>query len=285
MSWVEKRTPTTLDERPIHGLHFVDGDILARLLILKYGAVESPFFDPNWLKNQKLPQVEFPSELSFDIWETSSPERGGIVHLFGEMDLPYFDTRDSAWEKAKDIAEQVGYLARRRGESQLAVIGHDDGEQYLITYDEAERRMADVARLPEVTEQPVHPAHVLITDEIRSKLPPLYTNEEIGFEATALVKYFTPDAHWTWYASEASAMFDDGTYKSLSEVDLNDPQIQDVIFFGLVIGDEIEAGYFSAVELRSARGVLGLPVERDLYYEPKPLSELQNQHRRERGEM
>ena len=171
MSWVEKRTPTSLDGVPIHGLHFVDGDILARLLILKYGAVETPFFNPDWLKSQKLPQVEFPSELSFDIWETSSPERGGIVHLFGEMDLPYFDTRDHAWEQANDIAEQVGYLARKRGDSQLEVIGRDDGEQYLISYNDAERRMANVEPLPETTEQPVHPAHMLITDEIRAKLP------------------------------------------------------------------------------------------------------------------
>ena len=114
--------------------------------------------------------------------------------------------------------------------------------------------------------------------------PPLYTNEAIGFEAQAIVKYFTPDAHWTWYASEASAMFADGTYKPLSEVDLSDPHLEDVIFFGLVSGDEIEAGYFSLAELRAARGALGLPIERDLYYEPKPLRELEEQHRRERGE-
>jgi hypothetical protein len=45
------------------------------------------------------------------------------------------------------------------------------------------------------------------------------------------------------------------------------------LFFGLVQGLEEELGYFSLSELESVR-VLGLPVERDLYFTPKPLSEL-----------
>jgi hypothetical protein len=36
--------------------------------------------------------------------------------------------------------------------------------------------------------------------------------------------------------------------------------------------------------LTEALGGLGLPIERDLYYEPKTLGELQRQHRTERGE-
>lgn len=283
MAWVEKSVPTAFDHLPIYGLCFLSGDLLARALLSKDGAVKTPLFNPDWLKDQKLPQVEFPSGLSFDIWEVSTPERGGIIHLFGEMDLPYFDTRDTAWAEANAIAEQVGYLVSTRGENQLVVVGHDDDEHFLVTYDNTERRMANVERLPEAGERPVQLAHVLITDEIQATLPPLYTNEQIGFEAKALVKYFTADAHWTWYASEASALFDDGTYQPLSETNLNDPHLQDVIFFGLVIGDEMEFGYFSAVELQSVRGALGLYVERDLYYEPKTLHELQAQHRRESG--
>jgi hypothetical protein len=93
--------------------------------------------------------------------------------------------------------------------------------------------------------------------------PELGANEEIGLEALARVKYFTPDSRWTWYASEF-----DG----------------EDLFFGLVIGFEIELGYFSLRELQEARGPLGLHIERDLYYEPKSLRELREQHRRERGE-
>jgi hypothetical protein len=38
-------------------------------------------------------------------------------------------------------------------------------------------------------------------------------------------------------------------------------------------------------ELTEARGALGLPIERDLYYEPRTLGELEKQHRTERGGM
>lgn len=60
----------------------------------------------------------------------------------------------------------------------------------------------------------------LLPEEIRETLPELYANEEIGLAAQALVKFFTPDSNWTWYASEF-----DG----------------EGLFFGLVIGFEAES--------------------------------------------
>jgi hypothetical protein len=72
------------------------------------------------------------------------------------------------------------------------------------------------------------------------------------------VKYFTPDSNWTWYASEY------------------DPN--EGIFFGLVSGFAVELGLFSLEELKDIRGGLNLPIERDLYYEPKTLRELMKQH-------
>ena len=90
----------------------------------------------------------------------------------------------------------------------------------------------------------------------------MYSGEEQGLDALAHVKFFTPDAQWTWLASEF-----DG----------------DDLFFGLVIGLEIEVGYFSLSELQSVKGPMGLPIERDLHFEPKTLRELRDQHRRERG--
>ena len=65
------------------------------------------------------------------------------------------------------------------------------------------------------------------------------------------MKFFTPDSNWTWYASEF-----DG----------------EDIFFGLVAGFEIELGYFSLSELKEARGPLGLPIERDRFFEPTDLA-------------
>ena len=101
-------------------------------------------------------------------------------------------------------------------------------------------------------------------DKVREKLPPLYNGEELGLMAQALVKFFTPDSNWVWYASEF-----DG----------------DDIFFGLVSGFAIELGYFSLSELQSVRGPFGLPIERDLHFKPQTLKALQEKHQNEeRGE-
>jgi hypothetical protein len=86
----------------------------------------------------------------------------------------------------------------------------------------------------------------MLDDESRARLPELYSGEEEGLDALAQVKFFTPDATWTWYASEF-----DG----------------DDIFFGLVDGFELELGYFSFSELQEARGPWGLQIERDPYFD------------------
>lgn len=117
----------------------------------------------------------------------------------------------------------------------------------------------------------------LLDDASRAKLPPLYSNEAVGLAALAPVKFFQPGGGWTWYASEGSLVDEDGYMDT-------DKEKVDFLFFGLVIGHEIEMGYFSLSELSEVRSRLGLPIERDLYYEPKTLSELQKLHRAERGE-
>ena len=72
--------------------------------------------------------------------------------------------------------------------------------------------------------------------------------EEKGLDSVAVVKFFTPDSNWTWYATEF-----DG----------------DDLFFGLVVGFEKEIGYFRLSELKSVKGALGLPIERDMFFKPK----------------
>ena len=93
----------------------------------------------------------------------------------------------------------------------------------------------------------------LLTKALRRKLPKLYAQDSKGKMAICYAKFFTPDAHWTWYATEF-----DG----------------DDTFFGYVKGDFPELGYFSLSELQQIRGCLGLPVERDRYFRPTPLREL-----------
>ena len=45
----------------------------------------------------------------------------------------------------------------------------------------------------------------------------------------------------------------------------------DFRFFGLVDGHEKELGYFVLSDLEEVTGPMGLPIERDLYWQPKTL--------------
>jgi len=104
----------------------------------------------------------------------------------------------------------------------------------------------------------------LLTAELRARLPPLYSQEQVS-DPIVHCKFFTPDSNWTWYVTEGSAEEDD--YR----------------FFGYVYGMENEWGYFVLSELESARGPLGLPIERDLYFTPSPSSQVIAKERRNRG--
>jgi Protein of unknown function (DUF2958) len=95
----------------------------------------------------------------------------------------------------------------------------------------------------------------LLTKEIRARLPSL-GSQKIAEDPIVHVKFFTPDAGWTWYATEGS------------------PDGDDFVFFGYVQGIEAEWGTFSLSELRRIRGALGLPVERDLHFRPRPVSQV-----------
>jgi hypothetical protein len=94
----------------------------------------------------------------------------------------------------------------------------------------------------------------LLTKDILRKLPALYSQDGKPAESVpVVVKFFTPDSSWTWYATEF-----DG----------------EDTFFGLVDGHEKELGYFSLRELQSARGLMGLPIERDRYFEGRTLADV-----------
>lgn len=246
MSWVEKGAPTPFDGKPIPGLYFLDGDMVAN------------FIERDWTRGQMLALVEFPSGVECELWASGDEEAWGIVHLFGEMDLPL---RTSDFEEvvahAKYVAEVCNYRASPVGENRLHVTGNEAEEDLIVTYDPDTGLMADVEKHEG---EYVPPRMELLPDEIRKRLPTLYETEEQGLEALALVKFFTPDSDWTWYASEF-----DG----------------EDTFFGLVSGLDVELGYFLLSELEGVRGPMGLPIERDKFFEPTTLRELQEKHRRE----
>ena len=102
----------------------------------------------------------------------------------------------------------------------------------------------------------------LLTKEIREKLPPLYAQDGKGGKAIAYLKLFTPDSGFTWWITEGSPIKDE----SGTEVDFH--------FFGLVEGQFKELGYVSLKELEEVRGPMGLPIERDLHWQPKTLEEI-----------
>ena len=93
---------------------------------------------------------------------------------------------------------------------------------------------------------------MLLTKALKKKLPLLGATDEDP-DPLVICKFFYPDFHWTWYATE----FDGKD-----------------IFFGFVDGDFPELGYFSLSELQHTRGKLGLPIERDRFFKSCRLSEL-----------
>jgi len=81
--------------------------------------------------------------------------------------------------------------------------------------------------------------------------PPLYSQENVPGKQ-ACVRFFDPCGSWTWYAVEW-----DG---------------KDTCF-GYVVGHEPEWGYFDVRELSSYRGQLGIGIEVDEFFTPRPVPE------------
>jgi len=98
----------------------------------------------------------------------------------------------------------------------------------------------------------------LLTKEIIDWLPKLYETETEE-DPIAWVKFFTPDSYWTWYILEGEKQ-EDG----------------DWLFFAYVEGMVNEFGYVSLRELEHARGPLGMKIERDIHFLPKPISEIKH---------
>ena len=112
----------------------------------------------------------------------------------------------------------------------------------------------------------------LLPCKIREKLPGLGGQDGHGGQAIAFAKCFTPDSSFTWYITEGSPVRD------------KDHNVVDYILFGLVDGQCKELGYFRLSEFESVNGLMGLPIERDLYWQPKTLREIAPELFRDDGE-
>lgn len=89
----------------------------------------------------------------------------------------------------------------------------------------------------------------LITKEIERRLPKLGSTEQVPMEKKKVIcKFFAPWGRWSWYVTEGERQ-----------------PSGDILFFGYVVGQYSEWGYFSLKELQSIRGMFGLGIERDMY--------------------
>ena len=106
----------------------------------------------------------------------------------------------------------------------------------------------------------------LLPHELRAKIPPLYSQEN-NPDPTVWVKFFDPFSNWTWYCIEGSSQDDD------------------FLMFGWVVGFEKELGYFLLSELadiitpEADHWHASVGIERDLYFEPCPLSQVKGESR------
>jgi len=92
----------------------------------------------------------------------------------------------------------------------------------------------------------------LIPDDLRDRLMEngCTSEKREGFDPFPVVKLFTPDAAATWLITEAFPEGDDLRLYGLMDLGLGEPEL----------------GYAMLSEIEDARGGLGLPVERDLYF-------------------
>ena len=90
---------------------------------------------------------------------------------------------------------------------------------------------------------------------LEKKLPPLYSQDGKGMDATVHAKFFDPQGSATWYLTE----YDPKTGDAFGHADMG---------FG-----QGELGYFNVWEIGQTKGKMGLPMERDMYFDPKSLND------------
>ncbi|MFZ1700887.1 MAG: DUF2958 domain-containing protein [Pyrinomonadaceae bacterium] len=97
----------------------------------------------------------------------------------------------------------------------------------------------------------------LLTETLKNALPAFRTQE---FEKDPLVYavFFFPGSGWTWFVTEGQ------------------PEGDDFVFFGYVIGFESEWGYFTLRELEEV-DIHGMKIEKINDFVPTPISDLKKQ--------
>lgn len=98
----------------------------------------------------------------------------------------------------------------------------------------------------------------LLTEKIKKQIPSLYSTEKTPLkEKLVICKFFNPCGAGTWYVIEG------------------EKRGEDYLFWGLVDLAEREYGYFSLKELEAIQLPYGHRLERDQYFHPARVRELQ----------
>ena len=126
----------------------------------------------------------------------------------------------------------------------------------------------------------------LITKEVEGLFKKLGRQGKVD-DPIVVTKFFNPTGAGTWYATELVYLIkrtdEDGESETLeveaSKIDeFKDCEVVDMLFFGYVSihGDFCdEWGYFELSELESVKcPPFGMGIERDLYFDPKPISKV-----------
>ena len=94
----------------------------------------------------------------------------------------------------------------------------------------------------------------LMTKEIEKKARKQFP---MGSDMAQMVvaKFFDPCGSWSWYL-------------------MNQDPLNPDYLSGIVKGSEVEMGSFSLSELSTVKNALGIGIERDLYFDPKPAKEI-----------
>ena len=95
----------------------------------------------------------------------------------------------------------------------------------------------------------------LFPPELRKVLPPLQGQEGVR-DPIVYIKFLARNLGWTWYVTEGS------------------PEDDEFIFFGFVVGDEMEWGQFSLSGLNGPFSPFNHFVQRDPDFKPMCLSEV-----------
>lgn len=126
----------------------------------------------------------------------------------------------------------------------------------------------------------------LITKQIESLFKKFGSQEKVD-DPVVVVKFFNPTGVGTWYATELIYVIsrrEENNEPEMFEIEASkidqfkDYEVVDMLFFGYVSihGDFCdEWGYFRMSELESVKcPPFGMGIERDLYFEPKPISKV-----------